>query len=86
MQRAAEQYDGAKFSINNLIEAERGNDKKDLEELLKATCVEKPKSHLIMKDLVRLCTQFNINIDLPGNTAYDPTKADETDKVKDQFI
>jgi len=38
-----------------------------------------------MKDLVRLCKEFNININLPGNTSYDPRKPEATELIEDFF-
>ena len=41
-------------------------DIKDLEMLLHITYIETPQSEIIHKDIVRICKQYKININIPG--------------------
>lgn len=68
-----------------LLELERRLDVKDLKELLNCTKVEARRATRV-KELVKLCKKFKLNINLPGNDCYDPKLPDVSCGVQNYFV
>jgi hypothetical protein len=57
---------GRKFEAHLLIEEKRLKDIADLKMLLQLTYVGIPWREIVHKDIVRICKEYKINIDIPG--------------------
>lgn len=68
-----------------LLEFERRMNIADLKHILSYTKVEARRATRL-KELVKLCKQFNLNINLPGNDCYDPKKPDVTQGTNRYFV
>jgi hypothetical protein len=57
---------GRKFEAHLLIEEKRLKDIADLKMLLQLTYVGISWREIVHKDIVRICKEYKINIDIPG--------------------
>lgn len=67
-----------KFDYITILNQQKQKDIKDLQLLLDSTYVPKTQTRLVKEELLKICHQKNINLNIEENKLFDATKPEIT--------